>query len=254
MIKQCFAVLLIFLAGKTAAQNNLIVLTEKGMKFQLFVNEGLVNDSAQSVVKAQKIYEDTCSVKMIFADKQVPAFSSSVFLTVSGMPVSKREFTYSLVEEKGKKKLKFISVNFVHSDTTVKPQTPEKKIENIFTDKEKREAEIDRLNEKYPPPSNCPVAISDSVLKVNLKTLKDEHIELNRMKDGKWFVSHHCLNVKQLVELMGVFDRQDSKVKIAKFAFDYMMDHGTFLETLEGVKYATEKEELKKFYDKKIEK
>lgn len=254
MIKQCFTLLLILLVGKAAAQNNLIVLTEKGSKFQLFVNDSLVNDSAQSVVKAQKIYADTCSVKMIFADKQVPAFSSTVFLTVSGMPVSKREFTYSLAEEKGKKKLKFISVNYIHSDSTVKPQTPEKKIEKIFTDKEKREAEIDKLNEKYPPPANCPTAISDSALKANLKALKNEHIELNRMKDGKWFVSHHCLTVKQLVELMGVFDRQDSKVRIATFAFDYMIDHGTFLEVLEGVKYATEKEELKKFYDKKIEK
>jgi len=254
MIKQCFTLLLILLLGKATAQNNLILLTERGSKFQLFVNDNLVNDSAQSVVKAQKIYEDTCSVKMIFADKQVPAFSSTVFLTVSGMPVSKREFTYSQVEEKGKKKLKFISVNYIHSDSTVKPQTPEKKIEKIFTDKEKREAEIDRLNEKYPPPANCPVAISDSVLKANLKILKDEHIELNRMKDGKWFVSHHCLTVKQLIDLMGIFDRQDSKVRIAQFAFDYMIDHGNFLGVLEGVKYATEKEELKKFYDKKIEK
>lgn len=254
MIKQYFAVLYILFASSAVAQNDLIVLTEKGTKFLLFVNDGQVNDSAQSVVKAQKIYEDTCSVKMVFADKQVPAFSSTVFLTVSGMPVSKREFTYSLAEEKGKKKLKFISVNFIHSDSTVKPQTPEKKIEKIFTDKEKREAAIDKLNEKYPPPANCPTAISDSVLKANLKTLKDEHIELNRMKDGKWFVSHHCLTVKQLIQLMGVFDRQDSKVRIAQFAFDYMIDHGTFLEALEGVKYATEKEDLKKFYDKKIEK
>ncbi len=254
MVQQYFALLLTLFAGSMTAQNNLIVLTEKGDLFTLFVNDTKINDSAQSVVNAKKIYEDTCRVRLEFADKNVPAYSGSLFLTVSGKPVTKREFTYSLVQEKAKRELKFISVNFIQSDTTTKPLPPEKKIEKIFIDNEKREAAADKFNEKYPPPSNCKATIPDSSLARGIQELKGEHIELNRLKDAKWFISHNCISTQQLMKVMDTFGLQTSKVKIAKFAFDYISDHRNFLETTEAVKFMAEKEELKSFFNKHIEK
>lgn len=254
MIQQYLTLLLTLFVGSITAQNNLIVLTEKGDLFTLFVNDEKINDSTQSVVNGKKIYEDTCRVKMEFADRNIPAYSGSVFLTVSGKAVTKREFTYSLVQEKGKRELKFISVNFIHSDTSSKPLPPEKKIEKIFIDKKKRDADADKLNDKYPPPANCATIISDSALAAGIVELKGEHIELNRLKDAKWFVSTNCINTQQLIKVMDTFGQQTSKVKIAEFAFAYISDHRNFLETTEAVKFMTEKEELKAFFNKHIEK
>ncbi|HXB41215.1 MAG TPA: DUF4476 domain-containing protein [Bacteroidia bacterium] len=254
MLKQYFAVLLTFSFGIAAAQNNLIVLTEKGSLFTLYVNDIKINDSIQSEVTAVKLFDDTCTVKIQFADKNISTFGAKIFLTVSGKTVSKREFTYSLSEEKGKRKLNFISVNYIQSDTTAKQQAPELKIKKIFTDLEKQRQEQNKLNEIYPPPFTCKNVISDSLLQAQLKLLRDEHFEISRMKDGKWFVSNYCINAKQLTLLLDVFDRRDSKVKIAEFAFDYIEDPHNFLETVKNVGYDTEKKELADFYHKRIEK
>ncbi len=253
MLKQYFALLLTLTFTSIKAQNNLIILTEKGSKFFLSVNEQAVNDSAQSQVKKAKVFDDTCSVKLVFTDGS-PEFKGTVFLTEAGKTVNNREFTYSLSEGKGKRELKFISMNLARVDTISKPQSPEKKIEAIFTEKEKKQIELDKLAEKYPPPGNCPVVISDSLLQANLKLLKDNHIDMNRQKDAKWFISHNCIDTKQLIKVMETFDRDDSRVKIAKFSFDYIQDHRNFMEVVDAVKFSTEKEELKKFFDKRIEK
>jgi len=253
-LKHCFSFLLTCLFAGCFGQNNLIVLTESGAKFTLYVNDTQINDSAQSQVTAAKIYDDTCRIKMVFLDNNISTFGSKVFLTIGGKAVTQRDFTYSLVTVKGKRKLKFISVNFSKSDTSAKGQSPEIKIKTIFTDLQKRKDEQDKLNEKYPPPANCIKPVDDSLLTVKIKVFRDNHTEMNRMKDVKWFVSHNCINTKQLIRLMDAFDMQDNKVRIAKFSFDYMEDHRNFLETLDAVKFMTEKTELKNFYDKKIEK
>ncbi len=254
MLKQYFALLLTILLSSAVAQNNLIVLTEKGSLFKLFVNDAQINDSAQSEVAAANLFGDTCAVRMIFADKNIAAFDTKVLMLENGKSVSKKEFTYSLAEEKGKRKLNFISVNFIQSDTTIKAQSPETKMKKIFTDLEKQKQEQNRLKEIYPAPANCTQIISDSLLKVNLKLMRDNHTEINRVKDGKWFVSNHCINAKQLILLLAVFDRRDSKIKIAEFSYDYMEGPGNFLEVVEVFKFESDKEDLKKFYAKRIEK
>lgn len=254
MLKQCFVVLLtLTVLLKAGAQNNLVVLNPAGNKFILYVDDKKVNDSAQAQVKATAIFDDTCRIRMVFSNSAINTFSAKVFLTEAGKTVIKKEFTYSLEEENGKRRLRFVSVNFVQSDTG-KPQKPEVRINTIFTNLEKEKAEQDKLNEKYPSPSTCVDPVSDSLLERELSIFRENHIEMNRLKDAKWFVSHNCINTTQLCKLMDVFNRQDAKVKIAIFSYDYIEDHRNFLQTLEAVKYATEKEELKNFFNKKIEK
>src|ERR1035437_768147 len=71
---QFAVVFFIFISSFSTAQNNLIILDETGQTFFLFVNDKQINDSAQSEVQATKIYDDTCSIKVLFHDKTVPAF------------------------------------------------------------------------------------------------------------------------------------------------------------------------------------
>lgn len=254
MLKHCFAVLLVLLAGKICAQNNLIVLTEKGALFTLFVNDKQVNDSAQSVVESDQLFDDTCAIRMVFADKNISTFGGTVFLTEGGKTVSNCEFTYSLAETNGKRHLKFVSLIHLPVDSTKKRQSPEAKIKKEFEDVKKAEAEKNRLAENYPAPQNCPAVISDSALTLAIKKLRDNHIEINRLKDAKWFISNNCIDTKQLTQLMGAFDRQDSKLRIAEFAFPYLQDHRNFLEAKSALKYPDDQEELEKFYHKHIEK
>ncbi|MGZ3903111.1 MAG: DUF4476 domain-containing protein [Bacteroidia bacterium] len=173
---------------------------------------------------------------------------------MNGQPTVKKEFTYSIARQKDKNKINFISVNDILSDTTIRPQSVETKILSIFTAEELKKIESDRANERYPAPEPCKKAMSDSAFQVNLKKLNDNHIELNRIKDAKWLMSHQCINTEQLVKLLKLFAYMNSKVDVAKFAFDYMEDHRNFLTVVESIDSPIYKEDLKKFYDKRIEK
>jgi hypothetical protein len=238
----------------STAQNNLIVFDENGENFFLFVDDKQINDSAQTEINAAGIYEDTCHIKAVFQNKNVPEFSGKVFLTENGKNTSNRDFTYSISRQKSKTKLHFVSINNSLSDTSTKAQSPEARIKSIFAAEAQKKDEQDELNEIYPKPKPCIKAISDSLFQRKLKVLRDNHIEMVRIKNAKWFVSHFCINAKQLEQLILVFDYRHSRVKIAEFAFDYMEDHRNFLDVIDAVGYDVEKAELKKFYNKRIEK
>jgi hypothetical protein len=254
MLKQCFALLLTLCCIRSAAQNDLILLTESGDLFTLFLNDERMNDSAQSIVLARGIYEDTCAVRLVFADPKAGTFAGKVLLREKGRPVKGREFTYSLAEEKCKRVLRFISVNDVASDTGRKNYPPEARIKKIFEQLEKQREAYNRANEIYPAPANCTSPSADSVLADGIKALRDNHIELNRQKDAKWLISHHCLDTKQMLKVMEAFDRQDSRLVIAKFSYDYLYNARDFLDLLQGLKYVSDKDELEKFFKKRVEK
>src|ERR1700745_3451147 len=91
----------------STAQNNLIVFDENGENFFLFVDDKRVNDSAQTEVNAAGIYDDTCRIKAVFQNKNIPEFSEKVFLLEKGKNTNNRDFTYSISRQKGKTKLHF---------------------------------------------------------------------------------------------------------------------------------------------------
>lgn len=254
MLKQCFALLLTLCCLYGRAQNDLIVLTESGAFFTLYLDDQRINDSAQSIVLARSVYHDTCTVKLVFADAKLSPFSDKIYLREKGKHVAGREFTYSLAEEKGKKRLRFISVNNILSDTGRKSYPPEEKIRAIFEQLARQRAAYQRANELYPEPANCTQAIADSTLARNLQLLRDNHIELKRLKNAKWFISNNCLTTKQLLGVLETFHQGDSKMAIAKFSYPYLYNSRDFLELLPAMQYAQDKEELEKFFHKRIEK
>lgn len=254
MLKQCFALLLTLCCLHHRAQNDLIVLTESGAFFTLFVDDSRINDSAQSIVLARSVYHDTCTLKLVFADAKLAPFSGKIYLREKGRHVKGREFTYSLAEEKGKRSLRFISVNNILSDTSRKSYPPEEKIRAIFEQLARQRAEYQRANEIYPEPANCTQAISDSLFARNLQLLRDNHIELMRVKDAKWFISNNCLTTKQMLSVLENFNHAETRLALAKFSYGYLYNNRDFLELLPAMKYAQDKEELQKFFNKRIEK
>ena len=240
--------------GIVKAQNNLIIMDEDGRKFFLFIDDKQINDSAQSEVKATKIYDDTCIIRAVYQNKNIATFIGKAYLEENGRSANMRDFTYSISTEKHGTRLEFISMNYSLSDTTLKSQIPEKRINSIFIERANQKEENDKLNEIYPKPGPCIKAVSDSLLESKMKILRDNHTELNRIKDAKWFVSHNCINTAQLKKLIKAFDYRLSQVKIAEFAYDYIEDHRNFLEIVDEMEFVTEKEEIKTFFNKRIEK
>ena len=254
MFARIFLVISFCTTGVLNAQNNLIILNENGEQFHLYVNDHKINDSAQSIVKAVKIIKDTCNIKVVYTDKKLADFNAKAYLLQYGNSCKNLEFTYTIETIKGKPTLKFISTNLISEDTTSKQKHASIRVSDFFTSHQKEKDDKNRLTENYPAPEKCLLTIGDSLLERQIKILQNNHIELNRAKDAKWFISNNCLNVSQAEKIFTLFDYEDSKLKLAEFGYDYFIDKENFMNILNSLKYKTEKEELKKFYSKKTTK
>jgi len=254
MFVRIFLVISFCVIGLLNAQNNLIVLNENGEPFYLYVNDYKINDSLQSIVKAVKIVKDTCYIKVVYTDKKIVDFNAKVYLLQYGNSCKNLEFTYTIETIKGKPTLKFISTNLITEDTTSKQKHASIRVSDFFTSHQKEKEDKNRLTENYPSPTLCKKAVGDSLLERQIKIFENNHIELNRVKDAKWFISNNCLSISQIEKIFALFDYEDSKIQLAEFGYDYFIDKENFLNFLNSLKYKTEKEELKKFYAKKITK
>ena len=233
------------------AQNNLILLTERGDLFWLYVNEQKINDSAQSIVKATKIWDDTCSIKVVYADKNLSDFSAKAQFLQHGRSCKDLEFTYSVEKVKGKNELTFISTNLINTDSTISHKQLAARVQDFAISQKKEQDAKNKLAENYPPPALCAKIVSDSLLQTEIKKLKDNHIESFRTKDAKWLISNSCLNVMQMEKILAAFDYDDAKLKLSTFGYDYIIDKENFLNLINSFYHKTEKEELKKFYNQK---
>jgi hypothetical protein len=76
------------------------------------------------------------------------------------------------------------------------------------------------------------------------QTLKKEAFDDTRLKLAKQFVSNNYFNAVQVKEMMGLFAFEDSKLELAKFAYDYTVDKGNYFIVNDAFVYSSSKEEL----------
>jgi len=239
-------------SGLLKAQNNLILLTETGDSFWLYVNEQKINDSAQSIVKATKIWDDSCIIKVVYADKKLTDFSATAYFLQNNKSCKNLEFTYSVEKIKGKNELIYVSTNLIDTSNLLK-QVAARVRDFAFLLKKEQDAK-NKSAENYPAPTPCAKNISDSLLDVQITQLKSNHIERYRIKDAQWVISNNCLSVVQTEKILAAFDYDDAKLILAKFGYDYISDKENFMNLLNSLTHKTEREQFKTFYSDKTTK
>ncbi len=242
-------VLIFCLTGILKAQNNLTIISENGEPFWLYLNEHKVNDSAQAIVTATEVKKDTCSVRITYQNNRVPTVGDKVYLLQRGKACKNLSFRYAIGTIKGKTALKYISTDDLATDTSIGKEKPSEHIKGVFTSVKKQEDTKNRLAEKYPLPSQCNKTISDSIVVKQLIVLKNNHIEINRIKDAKWFISNNCLSVAQTQKVFTAFDYEDSKLQLAEFAYNYLYDKSNFMQLLKSLQHITDQKKLEDFYN-----
>jgi hypothetical protein len=240
--------------GILEAQNNLIIMNETGNEFWLYVNNHKINEDLQSIVKANTIYDDTCHVRVVYADTGLVDFNAKAYLLQNGKGCKDMDFTYSIGFVNKKNTLLFISTNNTSASESKPGEKPGEHIKKVFASIQKQKDDSNRVAENYPAPAPCKNTLDDSSLTMQIRFLKNNHIELNRIKDAKWLISTTCLNVIQTKKVLTVFDYEDSKLKLAEFAYIYLYDKENFMNIESSLKNSVEKAGLKKFYSKKTTK
>ena len=76
------------------------------------------------------------------------------------------------------------------------------------------------------------------------KSIANESYESTKLKVSKQFVSVNYFNATQVKELLALFSYEDSKLELAKYAYDYTVDKGNYFVVNEAFSYSSSKESL----------
>ncbi|MBL7701367.1 MAG: DUF4476 domain-containing protein [Ferruginibacter sp.] len=76
------------------------------------------------------------------------------------------------------------------------------------------------------------------------QALKKESFDDTRLKVAKQFVGNNYFSAVQVKELVGLFAFEESKLVLAKYAYDYTVDKGNYFIVNDAFAFSSSKEEL----------
>lgn len=101
------------------AQNDLVVFSDNGEKFYLYVNGVRQNSTPETNVRVTNINHSEVRVKVVFEDnKKIPDLTTNAFLIWEDENKKGWEFVYRIVNKAGKYKLKFYTASEIHKDNS----------------------------------------------------------------------------------------------------------------------------------------
>ncbi len=101
-------VLIILTNGLFAQNNNLVVYSQEGLKFTVILNGIRQNPQPETNVKVTSLNAPNYQAKIIFANNMAD-INQNVYLTNGAETTTNTEYSYSIVNVKGKYKLRFNS-------------------------------------------------------------------------------------------------------------------------------------------------
>ncbi len=83
-----------------------------------------------------------------------------------------------------------------------------------------------------------------------LHTIENQDFESSKLSTAKQIVKYNnCLTVNQLVQILNLFDFDDTKLKLAKFAYDYIYDIEDFYKVNNVFDFDSNKKKLAKYLE-----
>lgn len=87
-------------------------------------------------------------------------------------------------------------------------------------------------------------AMDNSAFQQLKKSIANESYESTKLKVAKQFVSVNYFNASQVKELLETFSYENSKIELAKYAYDFTVDKGNYFIVNEAFSYSSSKESL----------
>lgn len=116
---------ILLIQGIVAQNNNLVVYSQEGLKFTIILNGIRQNPQPETNVKVTSLNAPNYQAKIIFANNMAD-INQNVYLTNGAETTTNTEYSYSIVNVKGKYKLRFKSAAPISS--VVETNTPQQTI------------------------------------------------------------------------------------------------------------------------------
>lgn len=83
------------------------------------------------------------------------------------------------------------------------------------------------------------------------KSIKEKNFTRDMMEHSRFFAQNKCLNVKQIIEIMGLFMSDNDKVDIARMFYDKCTNKDDYYKCIDALTFSMQKDELRNWLKNK---
>lgn len=236
------------------SQNNLILFSDNGKRFDLWLDSVKYTDKPETNVKVKGLEATSYKAKIRFEDPSAPNFESTIYLMQEGKPVQGLEFSYAISQgKKGGFVLRYISSNtIIKEPDPLVPYPPVAfisqesdlkifgKVYNVFSG-------TPNYYNNLPDSGNCEVGMSESDLKIACELIKKYNKTEEKLIAAQSVVQHNCVTAQQVVQMTSLIDLEMEKLKLAKAAYRNLADKDKAALVTSAFSFSPTKEEYLKF-------
>ncbi len=101
------------------------------------------------------------------------------------------------------------------------------------------------------PAGRCASSMAPASFSKAKDTISSNSFEDSKMTVAKQVTKANCLTASQIVEIMGLFSFEDSKLEYAKYAYDFCFNQGDYYEVNAAFEFESSIDELNKYLESK---
>jgi hypothetical protein len=243
-------------------QRSLVIYAPKERYFNLYINNVLINSQATDEVRVAGLTDNFYNVKVVFPQQQfvvqdnlyIPPLSEISYELVY---ISPDRFSFDLMDViplgsesaganntfdwenltpgiSGNINIQIINQNNNQNNTSTTLPPDEGITEVVYV-------------EGYEGDIGCQPPITPDRFQSMLSIIKEQDFDDTKSQIAKQIISSNCMVVSQLVQILQLFNFDDVKLELAKYAFDYIYDVENYYMVNKVFTFDTDKEELNKF-------
>jgi len=238
-------ILIVNFVNSQTTTSTVIIYSQTGENFQIYLNNILQNDTAKSNVTCNNLNLSVYSLKIQFEDIYVEAFTKTLYLNPASIS------TY-VIKKKANGKYKLWPV----SQTTANPVVNNgtnlnlNNLGNILYTIEDI-ANSNNYSDNGFSNGNKPSGCSPNVDNYNFDNVKQsiasKTFEADKLSLAKQFAGSNCLKAIQVRDIMKLFAFEDSKIEFAKYAYHHTSDFTNYSIVYEAFTYSTSKDDINRY-------
>jgi hypothetical protein len=237
--------------------NNLVVYSELGKVFTLYLNEEKINAQPQADVKAFNVTEGWKRLRIEYNDEKDKTILTDSINIKQYAKNEKAEFTYKVSDEikNGKPHHKLIFVSQRDFSGPAEPKIPEAPKEiiplvdsaiygNLYRARNNKPVFFENYSSEK---EGCGIILNDKDIQYALNLLSKTNDMEDHFRYLQKIIENNCYSAEQLIRLLNVLNIEMDKLKLAQKAHDHLTDIKNANTITKVFKYPTIKEEYEAF-------
>ncbi len=247
-----------FIGTSISQKNSLVIVSATGNPFFLTVNNLIINEQQQSIVKAFNLTVGWQTVKITTSINKTELKLNDSINIKNDVKYINKEFTYALVYEGSKLKLRFISVSELSGPNEPPVPTEPKAIvpledNSIYGILYKAKNNSPIFFDNYDNVNNtCKNTLTTKEINYALTLLTKANNDEQKGRYLTQLIEKNCYTVNQIKLLIYLLEIDMDKLNACKLAYTHLTDKQNAKQLLELLKYESMKDAYSNFLNQQV--